>query len=80
MDGIKIERKPNHVLIQGRREEGQARDSAKAGGGGGPVGQQEKLSVRPSYLSFHPSRATMYKSDLPSFPIVDHCSVIFVVM
>jgi hypothetical protein len=41
------------------------------------VGQKGKLPVRSSYLSFHPCRATKYKSDLPSFPIVGRGSIVF---
>ncbi len=38
--------------------------------GGGPGGQQGKLPVRSSYLSFHPSRATKYKI---RFTLIPNC-------
>ncbi len=42
---------------------------------GGREGSHRKLPVQPSYLSFHPSRATVYKSDLPSIRILSYGSV-----
>jgi hypothetical protein len=43
--------------------------------GGWPGGQLLWLPTRPSYLSFHPSRATMHKSYLPPIPILSYCCV-----